>query len=103
MEKYLEIINYFTYRRQLKKLHEQCFEFIESVDNYEDLLAFVSDATEHDIHLFRDAVIEEMGDILILLTQFIARYHIEKDELDAIMDYKMDITLDRIKNDYYCD
>lgn len=101
VEQYLEIMNFFGYRNQLKKLHEECFEFIESVDNYEDLIAFVSDATPHEIDLFRSHVIEEMGDMLILLTEFIARYHITKSELDEFMDAKIDRTLDRINKDYY--
>ena len=98
---YLDIINHFGYRNQLKKLSEECFEFIEAVDNYEDLMTFVKDATPHEIDMMREFVIEEMGDMLILLTQFIARYHIKKRELDNVMDFKLARTLDRIENNYY--
>ena len=101
MKPYLDIINHFGYRNQLKKLHEECFEFIEAVDNYEDVVEFINNATPHDIDLAREFVIEEMGDMLILLTQFIVRYHIKKEELDAVMDFKMDRTRDRIKTGYY--
>lgn len=101
MKTYLDIIDHFGYRNQLKKLHEECFEFIEAVDNYEDLLMFVDDATPHDLALTREFIIEEMGDMLILLTQFIAKYHIDKEELDISMDSKLDRTLDRIKTGYY--
>lgn len=101
MKPYLDIINHFGCRNQLKKLHEECFELIEAVDNYEDLMSFVPSASEHDINMLRDFVIEEMGDVLILLTQFIARYHIKQHELDDVMDYKMDRTADRIKNGFY--
>jgi hypothetical protein len=101
MKPYLDIINHFGYRDQLKKLHEECFEFIEAVDNYEDLMSFVKEPTSHDIDLMRDFIIEEMSDMLILLTQFIARYHIKKSELDVIMDYKIHRTQERIKSGYY--
>ena len=101
MKTYLDIIDHFGYRNQLKKLHEECFEFIEAVDNYEDLLMFVDDATPHDIELTREFIIEEMGDMLILLTQFIAKYHISKEELDATMDFKLDRTVNRINSGYY--
>lgn len=101
MKPYLDIMNHFGYRNQMKKLNEECFEFIEAVDNYEDLLAFVEDATPHDVDLVRSFVVEEMGDMLILLTEFIARYHIKKEELDATMDYKLDRTLERIKSGFY--
>ena len=62
---------------------------------------FVDDATSHDIELTREFIIEEMGDMLILLTQFIAKYHIGKEELDAAMDFKLDRTVNRINSGYY--
>ena len=101
MKPYLDIINHFGYRNQLKKLHEECFEFIEAVDNYEDLMSLVKDPAPHDIDMLRDFVIEEMGDMLILLTQFIARYHITQNEIDKAMDFKLGRTLSRIEAKYY--
>lgn len=101
MQRYLDIINHFGYRNQLKKLHEECFELIEAVDNYEDLMSFVKNPTPHDIDLMRDFVIEEMSDMLILLTQFIARYHITQNEIDGMMDFKLGRTLGRIEAKYY--
>lgn len=101
MKPYLDIINHFGYRNQMKKLSEECFEFIEAVDNYEDLVSFVKNATPQDIETTRSFIIEEMGDILLLLTQFIAKYHIKQYELDAAMDYKLDRTHERIKSGFY--
>lgn len=101
MKPYLDIINHFGYRNQLKKLHEECFEFIEAVDNYEDLMSLVKNPAPHDIDMLRDFVIEEMGDMLILLTQFIARYHITQNEIDKAMDFKLGRTLSRIEAKYY--
>lgn len=102
MEPYLEIINHFGYRAQMKKLNEECFEFLEAVDNYEDFDVFFSgEADLDDLKQAREFVIEEMGDMLILLTQFLARYHITKDEVDRVMDYKLDRTLSRISEGYY--
>lgn len=101
MKPYLDIINHFGYRNQMKKLNEECFEFLEAVDNYEDVLAFNPELSEHDMALCRDFVIEEMGDILILLTEFIAKYDIRKEELDDWMDKKLDRTLERIKTGFY--
>ena len=101
MQDYSDIMEYFGYRNQLKKLHEECFEFIEAVANYEDFIALVSDGTPHDRELMREFIIEEMGDMLLILTQFIAKYHIEKHELDVTMDYKLDRTQERIKTGYY--
>lgn len=101
MVSYLEIIEHFGYRCQMKKLNEEVFEFLEAVDKYEDELAFHLIGDKVGENLLRDCVVEEMGDILILLTEFIAKYEIGKDELDEVMDYKLDRTLGRIKSGYY--
>lgn len=101
MQVYLDIINHFGYRNQMKKLNEEVFEFLEAVDAYEDELAFRLINDKVGENLLRDAMVEEVGDVLVLLTQFIAKYKIEKEELDVYMDYKLDRTLNRIKSGYY--
>ena len=98
---YNDIMNYFGYRNQMKKLNEECYEFLEAVDNYEDLLLVIKDMPEKDRFAAREFVVEEMADMLILLTQFIAKYDIKKGELDRYMDYKIDRTLRRIDEKYY--
>ena len=100
MKSYLDIIEYFGVRNQMKKLNEECFEFLEAVDNYEDELAFhLTDRVGEN--MLRDHVIEEMGDILTILTQFIEKYEISQEELDPYMDFKLQRTLDRINSKYY--
>ena len=100
MKPYEEIMEHFGYRAQMKKVAEECYEFLEAVDNYEDLLLFgIGNAGEEK--LARDFVVEEMSDILLLLTQFMARYDIKQNELDEHMDYKLSRTLKRIASGYY--
>lgn len=98
MNRYNDIIEYFGVRNQMKKLNEECYELIEAIDNYEDL-NLLHDMEDKDV--FRNHVVEEMGDVLIILTQFIAKYGIEKYELDTVMDYKLDRTDERIASGYY--
>ena len=97
MQAYLEIINHFGVRNQMKKCNEEMFEFLEAVDNYEDGMLEIENPQayigEGELHILREHVIEEMGDVLLLLTQFIGLYQIDKEELDATMDYKLDRTL----------
>lgn len=100
MKSYLAIIEYFGVRNQMKKLNEECFEFLEAVDNYEDELAFHLGGSGCD-NMCREHVIDEMGDVLVLLTEFIAKYNIKQEELDPYMDFKLQRTLDRIKSKYY--
>ena len=95
---YLHIINHFGYRNQMKKLNEETYELLEAIDNYEDGL---SNDNVEELNMLRGHIIEEMGDVLILLTEFIGKYDIEKPELDVIMDYKINRTLQRIDTGYY--
>ena len=105
MQPYLDIINHFGLRAQMKKLNEETYELLEAIDNYED--AWLEQEglepyyTAAEMAIFRDHIVEEMGDVLILLTQFLARYEIVKPELDTWMDAKLDRTKERIKTGYY--
>ena len=105
MKPYMDIINHFGFRAQMKKLHEETFELLEAIDNLEDAsMEFNGEEpyyTVNEMAIFREHVIEEMGDVLILLTQFIARYDITKPELDVWMDGKLERTLERIGTGYY--
>lgn len=105
MKPYLDIINHFGYRNQMKKLNEETYELLEAVDNYEDASMEFNNNKDYysveEMKVFRDHIVEEMGDVLILLTEFIGRYDIEKYELDKWMDYKLERTLDRIDSGYY--
>ena len=105
MQKYLDIINHFGLKSQKRKLDEECYEFLEAVTEYEELVceneSYDYPYTVEELDIFRDHIVEEMGDILILLTQFIARYNISKEELDEWMDYKLFRTEHRIKTGYY--
>lgn len=101
MDTYNTIMNYFGYRNQMKKLNEECYEFLEAVDNYEDLLMMIKDIPEKDRLVARDFVIEEMADMLILITQFTAKYEIAEYEVDKFIDYKLDRTIMRIKDGTY--
>ena len=105
MKPYLDIINHFGYRNQMKKLNEETYELLEAVDNYEDASMEFNNNEDYysmeEMKVFRDHIVEEMGDVLILLTEFIGKYDIAKHELDKWMDYKLDSTLVRIESGYY--
>ena len=105
MQRYEDIMKHFGLRSQMKKLNEETYELLEAVNNYEALV-FENECynivyTVEELDIFRDHIVEELGDILILLTQFIARYNISKEELDEWMDAKLDRTEYRIKTDFY--
>lgn len=105
-DRYLSVMDYFGYRNQMRKLSEECYELIEAIDNLEDYYVFGEPGHKDEISastetIFRDAIVEEMGDLLNVCTQFILRYGITQDELDLVMDFKLERTEERIEEGYY--
>ena len=49
----------------------------------------------------RKDLVEEMADVLLLLTEFIAVYDIKKDAIEDFIDAKLGRTEERIENGYY--
>lgn len=102
IDKYLKIIEYFGINTQLKKLNEEVWELEDAIRNYEKQADVCREyCSELHVKKEREHIIEEMGDVLNLLTQLIFKYEIEKKELDKVMDYKLDRTIERIENKYY--
>lgn len=97
---YTDIINHFGVRAQMKKCNEEMYEFLEAVDNFEDGLIEMENPHsyigEEELKILREHVIEEMADVLILLTQFVALYRIDSDELNKHVSFKLKRTLDYI-------
>ena len=105
-DRYLSVMDYFGVRKQMKKLNEECYELVEAIDNYEDYVAFGDGYNRDEISasaetVFRDAIVEEMGDLLNVCTQFILRYGITQDELDLVMNFKLERTEDLIEEGYF--
>lgn len=96
---YLEIFNHFGVRTQMKKLNEECYELLEAIDLYEDVKGDYSQPEA--LFMFRQHVIEEMGDLLNVLKGFAFKYKILENEIAYSMSKKVDRTLERIKSGYY--
>ena len=90
----MDIINHFGLRAQMKKFNEETYEFVEAVSNYDNYVTHKSEEDVSDLgDMYRECVIKEMGDLLILATEFIAYFDISKEELDV----KMDAQLEKIE------
>lgn len=100
-DKYLEIMNSFGVQNQLKKLNEECFEFIESVYNYENEYNNKLEGRIYDLKSCKEDMIEEMADMFVLLHQFVVKYKINSKDLYDAMAYKLNRTLDRLKTGFY--
>lgn len=95
MKRYLDIYNYFGGDNQRRKLVEEIYEFLEAIIIYEHC------KNEENENFLKMNATEEMADVLLLLTEFIAEYGIEKDAIEDFINAKLGRTEERIENGYY--
>ena len=95
MNKYLKIICHYGIENQQRKLAEEQFELQQAISNYEQLKAVHE--TDSDLMIKKyENIEEEIADNLVLITQFINFYGIDKEVLENIMKNKVDRTLTKI-------
>ena len=102
-EDLLRIINNYGINNQLKKLNEECFEFIEAVKDYEyqkDACEVVGckDIKEH-LRKSKEHLEEEFADVCVVLEQFKAYYNLDNDKIIEIMKQKINRQLKRIERE----
>ena len=95
MKRYLDIYNYFGGDNQRRKLVEEIYEFLEAVIIYEHRKEGENE------NFLKMNVTEEMADVLLLLTEFIAACDIKRNAVEEFIDTKLGRTEERIENGYY--
>lgn len=91
-EQLLEIINTYGVMKQLKYFQSEIFELNEAIINYEqENNKFVSS--------FKENIVEEIADVLVMLNQFKEYYEITDEEITKVMDYKIKKQIERIENE----
>lgn len=85
----LKIINHYGINNQLKQFNEESYELIEAILNHEWLKEKGLEDINH--------VVEEIADVLVMVSQFVEYYQIEEEMLDWYMNYKVKRQLDRMK------
>lgn len=94
-DKILRIINYYGIMKQLKYIHSEYFELDQAIIDYENLkYDNISDKT-----YLKEHIAEEISDILVMLRQFQLYYDITDEEIEEIMNFKIDRQLERIENE----
>lgn len=98
-EKLLQIINHYGIDNQLKKLSEEIFELQQAINTHE-----LKSSVEYEIPLTeivgtKEHITEEIADVMVMLCQFKEYYHISYENIEKIMDYKIERQLKRIKKE----
>lgn len=96
-EDLLKIINHYGVNHQQRKLNEEVFELQEAIINAENnrLIGISRKPSELAI----EHIAEEIGDVLVMVYQFVEYYNVDQVELCKTMDYKINRQLERIKGE----
>ena len=89
-ENLMKIINNYGIMEQLKYIHSEYFELDEAIINYE-WTKYVNDNKKH--------IVEELADVMVMLKQFQYYYGINDEEIEEIINYKIERQLNRIKEE----
>lgn len=95
-DKLLAIIEHYELEKQLKYIHTEYFELDEAIIDYCDDEYTYMDEVEKN---HQEHIAEELADIMVMLKQFQYYFDIEDEEIEKIMDSKIDRQLDRIEGE----
>ena len=84
-----KIIGHYGINNQLKKFNEETYELIEAI------LTF----GQENNHKSLNHVIEEMGDVYVVLKQLQIYYGISENEIEDTMTFKIERQLQRIESE----
>ena len=97
-ENLLKIINHYGLMPQIKYFQSEVFELNEAIIRHNEIeesgLYKSSDESEARQH-----IIEEIADVLVMLCQFVEFYKINFDDINEIMNQKIDRQLERINGE----
>jgi len=95
-DKLLQIISYYGILKQLKYIHSEYFELDEAILNElnDEYTYFEKIHDDHKAHIK-----EEIADIMVMLRQFQYYYDITDEQINKVMEHKIDRQLQRIEND----
>ena len=89
-EKLLKIIQHYGINKQLKYIHSEYFELDEAIIKY---------CNVEELWFTKKNIIGEIADIMVMLKQFQYYYDITDEQIEEIMNYKIDRQLDRISEE----
>lgn len=95
-DKLLQIINRYGIEHQQRKLEEEVFELQEAITIFENT---DFGKWEDKKYMFTKDITEEIADVMVMLEQFKVYYDIEDEQVEQIMDEKIDRQLERIEKE----
>lgn len=87
----------FGVNNQKRKFNEESFEFIEAVTRWENNLCWIVDDQRVAANI-KASITEELADCLVLLRQFAVFFNIPEDEIEKMVNFKIERTLKRMND-----
>lgn len=97
--KLLEIINHYGIDKQLKYIHSEYFELDEAIIDAEKFKPKSFTQLNINLQEYTNHIAEELADVMVMLKQFQYYYGISDEEIEKIMNKKIDRQLERIKDE----
>ena len=97
--KLLEIINHYGIDKQLKYIHSEYFELDEAIIDAEKFKPKSFTQLNINLQEYTNHIAEELADLMVMLKQFQYYYGISDEEVEKIMQKKIDRQLKRIKDE----
>lgn len=94
-DKLLKIIQHYGINKQLKYIHSEYFELDEAILTSEKSNEWTPSIVEN----WQKHIAEEIADVMVMLKQFQYYYGITDEQIEKIMNYKIDRQLDRISEE----
>ncbi len=94
-EKLLKIIEHYGEEKQLKYIHTEYFELDEAILNYWNDETYYEEVERND----KEHIAEEIADVMVMLKQFQYNHEITDEQIEDIMNYKIDRQLKRIEEE----
>ena len=95
-ENLLTIVNHYGVKNQQKKLAEEVFELNEAILEYRyDENKIYSEVEQH----LKNHIIEEIADVMVILSQFKEYYQIDSIDILDVMKKKINRQIKRIENE----
>ena len=95
-EDLLKIINYYGIMEQLKYFQSEVFELNEAIIDYKYVEAYKGSPSEK---YQKEHIAEEIADVRVMLRQFQEYYDIPFEEIENIMNYKVQRQIQRIEDE----
>ena len=89
-EKLKQIIYYYGINHQQRKLNEEVFELQEAI--------IIKENNQFSNVLYNENIIEEIADVMVVLEQIKVHYNLDEEDINSIMEHKINRTLERLKD-----